>query len=218
MAVLVWDATGSREFETGVDRGVLYPTITTGNTTTYGTGVAWNGLTGVTESPEGADTNDLWADNIKYASLVSAEKAGGSIEAYMYPDEFMECDGSKEIATGIYIGQQQRKTFGFCYRTIVGNDINPEAGYKIHLFYGCLASPSQKDYATVNDSPDAITFSWDFEANPVPVEGNKPSATLVIDSTKIDADKLKLVEDKLYGTATEEPKLLLPNEVMSLIQ
>lgn len=215
MAALVWDAAGEHWFETGTDRGVLYPMNDAG--TGYSKGVAWNGLTSVNESPEGGDANDIWADNIKYASLRSSEKAGGSIEAYTYPDEFMACDGSAALADGVFIGQQTRKAFGFCYRTVKGNDLNPEAGYLIHIYYGCTCSPSSKDYATINDSPDAISFSWDFDANAVDVAGHKPSATVTIDSTKIDAEKLKLIEDTLYGSASSEPKLLMPSDIVSLL-
>lgn len=221
MAKLVWDKTGERYYETGVKNGVLYVVDNTGN---YGKGVAWNGLTKVTESPSGAEATPLYADNIKYLNLMSAEEFGFTIEAYTYPDEFAACDGSSEIATGITIGQQSRKTFGFCYRTENGNDtLGTDYGYKIHIVYGATASPSSKDYQTINDSPEAISLSWEVKTTPVEVatefNGNKPkpTATLIIDSTKVDATKLKLIEDKLYGTEAEEPTLLLPDEVVALL-
>lgn len=221
MGKLVWDKTGERYYETGVKNGVLYVVDNTGN---YGKGVAWNGLTKVTESPSGAEATPLYADNIKYLNLMSAEEFGFTIEAYTYPDEFAACDGSSEIATGITIGQQSRKTFGFCYRTENGNDtLGTDYGYKIHIVYGATASPSSKDYQTINDSPEAISLSWEVKTTPVEVtteiDGNKPkpTATLIIDSTKVDASKLKLIEDKLYGTESEEPTLLLPDEVVALL-
>lgn len=221
MAKLVWDKTGERYYETGVNNGVLYVVDNTGN---YGKGVAWNGLTKVTESPSGAEATPLYADNIKYLNLMSAEEFGFTIEAYTYPDEFAACDGSSEIATGITIGQQSRKTFGFCYRTENGNDtLGTNYGYKIHIVYGATASPSSKDYQTINDSPEAISLSWEVKTTPIEVttefNGNKPkpTATLIIDSTKVDASKLKLIEDKLYGTEAEEPTLLLPDEVVALL-
>ena len=196
MAKLVWDQTGQKIFETGVKNCVLYP-ITSG---VYGTGVAWNGITGITESPSGAETTSLYADDIKYANLVSAEEFGATIEAYTYPDEFKECDGSKDIATGVVIGQQDRKMFGLCYKTTVGNDTDGNAyGYKLHIIYGATASPSEKSYATINDSPDAITFSWEVKTTPVTATGFKPTATVVIDSTKADPTKLAQLEAKLFG-------------------
>ena len=196
MAKLVWDQTGERTYETGVKNGVLYP-VSSG---VYGTGVAWNGLTSITESPSGAETTSLYADDIKYLNLVSAEEFGGTIEAYTYPDEFKECDGSKDIATGVVIGQQDRKSFGLCYKTTYGNDTDSNAyGYKLHIVYGALASPSQKAYSTINDSPEAITFSWEFKTTPVNVTGFKPTALVVIDSTKANASKLAQLEAKLYG-------------------
>lgn len=214
MAKIVWDDAGSRFFETGVDQGVLYVQ----KDGAYGTGVAWNGLTAVTESPEGAELTDLWADNMKYASMRSAEDFKATIEAYTYPDEFMACDGSAELAAGITIGLQPRSKFGLCYRTKVGNDVEGDAkGYKIHLIYGATAAPSEKAYQTVNDSPDAITFSWEVDTTPVNVTGYKPTATLVIDSTKVDKDKLAKIEAALYGDTTAEPKLLLPDEVLALL-
>ena len=218
MSKLVWDQTAERLYETGVDRGVLYPQTTGG---AYGNGVAWNGLTAVNESPSGAEASDLYADNIKYLSLRSAETFGATIEAYTYPDEFAECDGSATIGTGVTIGQQARKAFGFCYRTLVGNDVeNNDHGYKIHLIYGCTASPSEKGYQTVNDSPEAITFSWEVTTTPVNVTGFKPTASLVIDSTKFtdaNAAKLKAIEDALYGTESAEAHLLLPNEIITIL-
>ncbi len=214
MAKIVWDDAGSRFFETGVDQGVLYVQ----KDGAYGTGVAWNGLTAVTESPEGAELTDLWADNMKYASMRSAEDFKATIEAYTYPDEFMACDGSAELAAGITIGLQPRSKFGLCYRTKVGNDVEGDTkGYKIHLIYGATAAPSEKAYQTVNDSPDAITFSWEVDTTPVNVTGYKPTATLVIDSTKVDKDKLAKIEAALYGDTTAEPKLLLPDEVLALL-
>lgn len=215
MAAIKWDNPGERFYETGVDRGVLY--VQTNGV--YGGGVAWNGLTAVNESPSGAEPTPLYADNIKYLNLMSAEEFSATIEAYTYPDEFNACDGLSEIAAGVQISQQNRKSFGFVYRTLVGNDQSgTEAGYKLHFVYGCLASPSEKSYATVNDSPEAITFSWTVTTTPVPVEGGKPTATLTVDSRKVIPEKLKQLEDTLYGTPTSEPKLLLPNEVAALIK
>lgn len=215
MAALIWDKTGERQFETGVDHGVLYVQKADG---TYENGVVWNGLTAVTESPDGAEPNDLYADNIKYASLRSAETFGATIEAYMFPEEFMECDGSAAMADGVYIGQQSRKPFGFCYRTLIGNDTASESddGYKLHIIYNATASPSDKNYETVNDSPDAITMSWEIDTTPVPVTGKKPTATIVIDSTKCDEQKLKTLLDTLYGTATTEPTLPTPDDVIGI--
>ena len=214
MSKLVWDKSGERLYETGVKKGVLYVQDATG---AYPKGVAWNGLTAVTESPSGAEATPLYADDIKYLNLMSNEEFGASIEAYMYPDEFMECDGSASVATGVVIGQQTRKAFGLCYRTVLGNDIeNNEYGYKIHIIYGALAAPSEKAYATVNDSPEAITFSWEVTTTPVEVEGYKPTATLIIDSTKVDAEKLAELEDILYGSDDVEARLPLPSEIISL--
>lgn len=214
MAKLEWDKTGEKLYETGTDRGVLY--VQEGGV--YGKGVAWNGLTAVTESPSGAEATPLWADNRKYLNLMSNEEFGATIEAYMYPDEFGACDGSAEIVTGVTIGQQTRKTFGFAYRTLVGNDVDgSEHGYKIHIIYGALAAPSERSYATVNDSPEAITFSWELTTTPVDVAGHKPTAHIEIDSTKVEASKLKSLEDKLYGTESEEATLLLPDEIVELI-
>lgn len=215
MAKIVWDKTGERLYETGVDHGVLYPVQEDG---TYSLGVPWNGLTGITESPSGAEATPLFADNIKYINLVSAEDFGCTIEAYTYPDEFAECDGSASIAEGVNIGQQDRKTFGLCYRTVIGNDVDSNGhGYKLHLIYGCLAAPSEKSYATVNDSPEAITFSWEVSATPVNVTGYKPTACLTIDSTKVSAEKLALIEDALYGTESEQPAMLMPDEIVAII-
>lgn len=198
--LLKWDQTGERLYETGTKKGVLYPWSSTKNT--YGNGVAWNGLTAVTESPSGAEETALWADDIKYLSLRSAEEFGGTIEAYMYPEEFEQCDGSATIATGVSIGQQSRAMFGLSYVTTVGNDTEGnDHGYKIHLVYGATASPSERGYATINDSPEAITFSWEFTTIPVEVPGFKPTAILTIDSTKADATKLTNLENALYGTA-----------------
>lgn len=217
MSKIVWDQTGERLYETGVKNGVLYVQDSTGK---YPKGVAWNGLTNVTESPSGAESTALYADDIKYLNLVSAEEFGGTIEAYMYPDEFAECDGSASIATGVYIGQQNRKTFGFCYRTTIGNDVDSNGhGYKLHLVYGALASPSEKAYETINDSPDAITFSWEFSTTPVNVEGFKPTASITIDSTKADSTKLAALEKILYGDDTDgEARLPLPDEVASVMK
>lgn len=220
---IAWDQTGERLYETGVDRGVLYHLDETNK---YTKGFPWNGLTGVTESPAGAEATDLYADNIKYLSMRSAETFGATIEAYTYPDEFAECDGSAEIATGVKIGQQTRKTFGLCYRTVIGNDTNGnDHGYLLHLIYGCTASPSEKAYATINDSPEAITFSWEVTTTPVNVEGFKPTASLTIDSTKANATDLATLEGILYGTAAGaegtpaavEPRLPLPDEVAEIM-
>lgn len=214
MAKLVWDQTGERLYETGVKYGVLY--VQEGGA--YPKGVAWNGLTAVTESPSGAEANPLYADDIKYLNLLSTEEFGATVEAYMYPDEFMVCDGSAALAEGVYIGQQPRKTFGMCYRTVLGNDVeNNDYGYKLHIIYGALAAPSEKAYATINDSPEAITFSWELTTTPVNVTGHKPTASLVIDSTKTDATKLAALEAVLYGTESEEARLPLPDEILELL-
>ena len=216
MSKIVWDKTGERLYETGVKNGVLY--VFDGAKAAYGTGVAWNGLTAVTESPSGAEATPLYADDIKYLNLMSNEEFGGTIEAYMYPDEFKACNGEADLATGVSIGQQKRNTFGFCYRTVLGNDTESnDYGYKLHLIYGALASVSEKAYATVNDSPEAITFSWEFTTTPVDVTGFKPTSCLTIDSTKVNADKLAALEAKLYGSDDEEPTLLLPDEVVALV-
>lgn len=215
MAKLVWDESGKRVYETGVRNGVLY---VQGNEGAYGNGVAWNGLTAVTESPSGAEPTALYADDIKYLELFSAEEFGATIEAYTYPEEFEACDGSASLGKGVTIGQQDRKAFGLCYRTVVGNDIKGnENGYKLHLIYGAKAKPSEKAYSTVNDSPEAITFSWEVSTTPVNVAGFKPTASITIDSTKIEPAKLKAIEDKLYGTVSEEPTLPLPDEIKQMI-
>lgn len=215
MSKIVWDATGERLYETGVKQGVLYPMDASG---TYPKGVAWNGLTAVTESPSGAESTPLYADDIKYLNLISAEQFGATIEAYTYPDEFSACNGEAELVPGVTIGQQARKAFGMSYRTIIGNDVDGEShGYKLHLIYGAIASPSEKSYATVNDNPDAITFSWEISTTPVSVEGFKPTASLTIDSTKVAAEKMTALEKILYGDAQVEPRLPLPNEVATII-
>lgn len=215
MSKVVWDGTGEKYYETGVDRGVVYPINNAG---LYTPGEAWNGLTGVTESPSGAEATALYADNIKYLNLYSAEEFGATIEAYTYPDSFALCDGSANIATGVSIGQQTRKIFGLSYRTLIGNDIDgQDHGYKLHLIYGCMASPSEKGFQTVNDSPEAITFSWEVTTTPVNVTGLKPTASLVIDSTTVPADKLSQLEDILYGTASTDPRLPLPDEIAAIV-
>jgi hypothetical protein len=217
---ITWDDSGKRLFETGVDHGVLYPWDPTKNSGAggYGNGVAWNGLTGVTNSPEGAEPTDLWADNIKYATLRSAETFGATIEAYTYPDEFAECDGSAVPATGVYIGQQSRKPFGFCYRTKVGSDTDTDASnYKIHVIYGCTASPSERAYETINDSPDAITFSWEITTTPVNVTGYKPTSEIVIDVWKLDTAKKTALENALYGSSSSEATLPDPDALLALI-
>lgn len=225
-----WDKVGEHFYETGVDHGILYPMNVNGQT--YDKGVAWNGLTAVTESPEGAEVSAIYADNIKYLNLMSAEDFKATIEAYTYPEEFEQCDGSASLAEGVKIGQQARKAFGFCYRTKVGNDLNPELGYKIHLIYGATAAPSERAYESVNDSPEAITFSWEISTIPVEVAGFKPTAHIEIDSTKVNATKLALIEAALAGTDeqeqvtaiaakvpgfTGEPMLLLPNDLIALL-
>ena len=202
MPKLVWDKTDERIFETGVNKGVLYPFNT--QSKQYDNGVVWNGLTGVTESPSGAEATPLYADNIKYLNLLSAEEFGATVEAYTYPDEFAECNGEANIVAGVVAGQQKRKTFGMSYQTKVGDADDPEKGYKIHLIYGAKAAPSEKAYATVNDSPEAITFSWELSTTPVDVPNLKPTASLVIDSTKVDATKLAELEDILYGCDAQE--------------
>lgn len=220
MAKLVWDEAGKHVYETGVSKGVLY--VMSDTPGTYGKGVAWNGLSSVSESPTGAEVSAIYADNIKYLNLMSREEFEGSIEAYTYPDEFMACDGSAspEDAKGFVVGQQDRKTFAFCYQTKVGNDLNPEAGYKIHIIYGALASPSERSYETVNDSPEAMTFSWDITTTPVAVTGFKPTAHVELDSTKIDKTKLEKIEAKLYGTdePSGEPTLLMPDEIINMLK
>lgn len=214
MSKLIWDQIGQKRYETGVDHGVLY-VMSDGK---YGTGVAWNGLISVTESPSGAEASPIFADNIQYLNLVSAEEFGASIEAYTCPPEFYACDGSAEIADGVTIGQQTRKTFGMAYRTLIGNDTEgTNLGYKIHLIYGCLAAPSEKSYTTVNDSPEAMTLSWEVNTTPVTVNGFKPTASVIIDSTKVPAEKLALLEAKLFGSDDAEPTLPLPDEIVSIV-
>ena len=214
MENIVWDQTGERLYETGVKNGVLYVQ----ESGAYPKGVAWNGLTAVTESPSGAEPTALYADDTKYVNLVSAEEFGATIEAYTYPDEFAECDGSASISNGVYIGQQNRKTFGLSYKTTVGNDVdNNNHGYKLHLIYGAVASPSEKSYSTINDSPDAITFSWEISTTPVNVTGHKPTALLTIDSTKVDSTKLAKLEAILYGSSEAEARLPLPDEIVSIL-
>ena len=215
MSKIVWDAIGEHTFETGVRNGVLYLKDVDG---AYNTGVAWNGLASISESPEGAEPTDLYADDIKYLTLMSAENFKATIEAYTYPVEFEECDGSATIANGVVVGQQPRKPFGLCYRTAIGNDTDGnEHGYKLHIVYGCLASPSEKQYSTINDSPDAITFSWEVSTTPVNVPGKKPTATLIIDSTKADKAKLTALEAILYGSEEKEPRLPMPDEIATLM-
>lgn len=214
MPRLEWDKSGERLYETGVRQGVLYPMV--GGE--YPKGVAWNGLTAVTESPSGAEATPMYADDIKYLNLYSTEEFGATIEAYMYPKEFEECDGSAEIAKGVTIGQQPRKSFGMCYRTVVGNDVDNDGyGYKLHIIYGGTASPSEKAYATINDNPEAITFSWEVTTVPVNVEGFKPTASLTIDSTKVSTTKLAALEDILYGKDEVDARLPLPDEIATLM-
>ena len=216
MAKLIWDATGERFYETGVKNGVLYVADAQG---TYPKGVAWNGLTAVTESPSGAEPTPLYADDIKYLNLMSAEEFGATVEAYTYPDEFAQCNGEASLVEGVIIGQQPRKTFGMAYRTVLGNDVNNENyGYKLHLIYGAVAAPSEKAYATINDSPEAITFSWELTTTPVSVNGFKPTASLTIDSTKADPTKLTALEGILFGSETIEARLPLPDEIATLMQ
>lgn len=235
MSRIIWDKTGEKYFETGTRNGVLYVQDNTG---AYGDGVPWNGLTGFTESPTGAESNKMYADDILYADLRSAEELEGSLTAYTYPDEFAECDGSAEIADGVYIGQQVRKKFGFCYRSTIGNDVNMDVGYKLHIIYGATASPSEKAYATINDSPEGIEFSWDITTTPVNVasiDGKtfKPTASIIIDSRKYPDvggaknPKLKAIEDALYGVDADStvspaieasaPRLLLPDEIVQIL-
>lgn len=214
MPKLIWDATGERVYETGVRNGVLYPMVEGA----YPKGVVWNGLTAVTESPSGAESTPLYADDTKYLNLISAEEFGATVEAYTYPEEFAECDGSATLVKGVTIGQQPRKTFGMSYRTVIGNDVNNEShGYKLHLIYGAVATPSEKAYSTINDSPEAITFSWELTTTPVNVTGFKPTACLTIDSTKVNKEKLTALEDILYGTQEAEARLPLPDEIATLM-
>lgn len=215
MSKLVWDATGERFYETGVKMGVLYVQ----EAGAYPKGVAWNGLTAVTESPSGAEATPLYADDIKYLNLMSNEEFGATIEAYTYPDEFAVCNGELELADGVSIGQQSRKTFGMCYRTVVGNDVDSnDHGYKLHMIYGALAAPSERAYATINDSPEAITFSWEISTTPVNVTGFKPTAYISIDSRKADKAKLEALEAILYGSESEEARLPLPDEIAELMK
>lgn len=215
MSKLVWDQTGEREYETGVENGVLYPQ---GEGGTYPKGVAWNGLISVTESPSGAEATALYADDIKYLNLMSNEEFGATIEAYMSPEEFDQCDGTASLATGVSIGQQKRKTFGMAYKTTIGNDVDGnDHGYKIHLIYGALAAPSEKAYSSINDSPEAMTLSWEVSTTPVTVNGFKPTATVVIDSTKADPTKLAALEAILFGSEEKEARLPLPDEIVSII-
>lgn len=216
MAKIVWDQSGQRLYETGVKMGVLYVQDESG---AYPKGVAWNGLTAVNETPSGAEATPLYADDIKYLNLRSAEDFGATIEAYMYPEEFEQCDGSAELAPGVKIGQQARNAFGLCYRTVLGNDIaGNDYGYKLHIIYGATAAPSEKSYATINDSPEAITFSWEVNCTPVEVEGFKPTASLVIDSSKVDPEKLAALEAKLYGDENTEAMLPLPAEIAAMFK
>ena len=213
---LVWDAVGERLFETGVKQCVLYPIDKISGT--YNKGVAWNGVTSVSESPSGAEATDLYADDAKYLSLLSAETFGCTVEAYTYPEEFEACDGTAQLTPGVTIGQQARSVFGLCYRTTVGNDVDGnDHGYKLHIIYGCKATPSEKSYSSINDSPEAITFSWTVNTTPVSVEGFKPTASLVIDSTKVDKSKVSKLEDVLYGSESADPRLPLPNEIVGIL-
>lgn len=214
MAVLLWDQTGERLYETGVDHGVLYLPNASG---VYDKGYAWNGLTTVTETPSGAEPNAQYADNIKYLNLLSAEEFGITIEAFTYPSEFAACDGSAIPSPGVVVGQQSRSSFGFSYRTKIGNDVAGDSlGYRLHLVYGCLASPSEKAYATINDSPEAVAFSWEVTTTPAPVTDYSPTSLIVINSTEVDAADLTALEDILYGTAAVEPKLPTPDEVIAI--
>lgn len=219
MAKLVWDADAQRLYETGTSKGVLYPRNDAG---AYPTGVAWNGLTGVTESPSGAEPTDLYADNMKYLTMRSAEDLGATVTAYTYPDEWNQCDGSAEVVDGMTIGQQSRRSFGLSYQTVVGNDVaGNDYGYKIHILYGATASPSERAYQTINDSPEAIEFSWELTTTPVAVTGYKPTALVTIDSTNFKTDEAKArlaaLEEILYGTAEEDPRLPLPDEIKTIL-
>ena len=215
--LLSWDGVGEKLYESGVDHGVLYIPNGSG---VYDTGFAWNGLVSVTESPSGAEPNPQFADNIKYLNLLSAEEFGGTIEAFTYPDEFGQCDGTAEPEPGVIVGQQARKSFGLCYRTKIGNDVDGvDHGYKLHLVYGALVSPSEKAYQTINESPEAITFSWEFTTTPAPVTGLKPTSVIVIDSTLVDPADLAALELVLYGddTGPTQPKLPTPDEVITMM-
>lgn len=214
MSKIIFDNTGEKIYETGVDHCVLY--VRDGNT--YQTGVAWNGITAINESPSGAEATPIYADNIKYLNIVSGEDFGATIEAYTYPDEFTECDGSAEIIAGVKIGQQTRKPFALCYRTLVGNDVAGTGfGYKLHFIYNAQAAVSAKNYKTINESPEAMSFSWEISTTPEVVEGFKPTATVTVDSTKVDATKLKALEDKIYGTESSEPTMPTISEIVSLL-
>jgi hypothetical protein len=223
MSKIVWDVTGQRVYETGVSKGVLYPMSEVPGV--YAAGVPWNGLSSVSESPSGAEVSPIYADNIKYLNLMSAEEFEASIEAFTYPDEFAACDGSAQVALGMFASQQTRKSFALCYQTKIGNDLDPEAGFKLHIIYGALASPTERAYETVNDSPEAMTFSWEISTTPVAVTGFKPTAHFVIDSTKASAVQLALLLDSLYGkdasvdpvVAATEPTLLTPDEIIALL-
>ena len=215
MAKLVWDKTGERFYETGVKNCALYVRDSAG---TYPKGVPWNGITAITESPSGAEATPLYADDIKYLNLISNEEFGATIEAYTYPAEFAACDGSAELTKGVKIGQQPRKSFGLAYKTTLGNDVdNNDYGYKLHLIYGCLAAPSEKAYATINDSPEAITFSWEITTTPVEAKGFKPTSHIEINSKEVDAEKLATLEGKLFGTESEEATLPLPDEIATIL-
>lgn len=211
---LVWDKTGERLYETGVRNGVLYPRVSNG---TYPKGYAWNGLISVSESPSGAEASPVYADDIKYLNLISVEEFGATVEAYTYPPEFAACDGTAELAPGVYISQQSRQVFGMAYKTVVGNDVDlNDYGYKLHLIYGALAAPSEKAYSTINDSPEAITFSWEVTTTPVEVEDLKPTAVLTIDSTKVNSTTLAALESILFGSVSADPRLPLPDEIAAL--
>lgn len=215
MPILEWDKTGEKLYETGVENGVLYPQDATG---AYPLGVAWNGLSSVGKTPSGGEATAIWASNKKYLSMMSAEEFGGSIEAYMYPDEFAVCNGEAVIADGVSVQQQTRKTFGLCFKTLVGNDVlGNDYGYKLHLVYGCKVSPSEQTFNTINDSPEAATMSWEYNTTPVKVTGFKPTACLVIESKKVPEAKMLLLLAELYGSATETAHLLLPDEVAAIV-
>lgn len=215
MSKIIWDNVGERYYETGVKQGVLYPQNADG---AYPLGVPWNGLTAVTESPSGAESTSLYADDIKYVNLMSTEEFGATIEAYTYPVEFAQCDGSAQLMEGVMIGQQKRNAFGMTYVTTVGNDVmGNDYGYKLHIIYGAMASPSEKSFSSINDSPEAITFSWEVKTTPVPVTGHKPTASITIDSTKVSAEALAALEAVLYGTEDAEPRLPLPDEIITIM-
>ena len=222
MSKLLWDETGKKFYETGVSDVALY--VYDKKTSKYGNGVAWNGVTAISESTSGGESNPIYADNQKYLNLISAEEYASTIEAYTYPDEFAACDGSAELAPGVTIGQQSRSTFGLVYKTIIGNDTEFDShGYKLHIVYGALAAPSERAHNTINDTPEAMTMSWELSTTPVKVDGFKPTASVVIDSTKVGAEKLKTLEDKLYGTNGDsdsgtEPTLLMPNEIAAIVK